>query len=390
MTIAFDAKRAFHNGTGLGNYSRTLIRGLATLYPEHRYLLLNPKAGRHYHKPVFDNVVEVRPEKAVHRAFPSLWRSRWVSPGLIKLGADLYHGLSHEIPVGIAATGIPSVVTMHDLIFERYPQQYGKIDRAIYRRKFKYACAHATRIIAISEQTRRDLVDLYGVPPARIDVCYQSCDPAFAERIPDAEKELIRKHYGLPKRFLLYVGSLIERKNLLGVCQALDLLRKESLPTLVVVGSGGAYAKQVKDFLRERGLQDRVRFLSEEPAVKGDAAFRQPATLAAIYQMADMMLYPSFFEGFGIPVLEALWSRVPVITSNVSCLPEAAGPGGCYVDPASPESIAEAILSLQRDAALRESLVEKGWEHAQHFTLERCSESVMNVYKCIWNSSTKK
>ncbi|RYZ24246.1 MAG: glycosyltransferase family 1 protein [Chitinophagaceae bacterium] len=389
-TIAFDAKRAFHNGTGLGNYSRTLIRGLATGYPQHHYLLLNPKPGKHYHKPALPNVEEIRPTGVLGKALPGAWRSRWVSGELKGLGADLYHGLSHEIPVGIGATGIPSVVTMHDLIFERYPHQYKKIDRAIYRRKFLYACNNATRIIAISEQTKRDLVAIYGADAARIDVCYQSCDPAFAERASEAVREDIRRRYHLPERFLLYVGSLIERKNLLGICKALDALRKEGLPPLLVVGGGGAYAQLVKDFLREKGLQDRVRFLSEEAAVTSDPRFREPATLAAIYQMADTMLYPSFFEGFGIPVLEALWSRVPVITSNASCLPEAAGPGGCYVDPGSPESIAEAILKLRRDPALAASLVEQGWAHAQNFTLERCSASVMQVYEKVWktNSST--
>jgi len=384
MTIAFDAKRAFHNSTGLGNYSRTLIRGLATYYPGHRYLLLNPKPSRHYPKPGFASVEELLPAGFIDRRLPSLWRSRRVVAQLPGWGVDLYHGLSHEVPVGIAARGIPSVVTMHDLIFERYPQQFKALDRLIYRRKFRYACAHATRIIAISEQTRRDLVDFYGTDPARIDVCYQSCDPAFGQVQPEALKGELRARYGLPEKFLLYVGSVIERKNLMGVVKALHDLRNDFVPPLVVVGNGGSYLRQVQAWLQEHHMTDKVLFLSLHPEGRTDPTLRRPEGLAALYQMAELMLYPSFFEGFGIPVLEALWSGTPVITSSVSCLPETGGDGALYVDPSRPEAIAEGIRTLLHDPVLRRAQVERGHAHAQNFTLERCTRSVMDVYERVW------
>jgi glycosyltransferase involved in cell wall biosynthesis len=383
MNIGFDAKRYFHNTTGLGNYSRTLIEGLAQYYPEHQYFLFNPKPSRQYKKIAAANVHEVLPASLLHKKLSSAWRSSWVKTDLKKLKIDLYHGLSHEIPLGIEQTDISSVVTIHDLIFERYPEQFSKIDNRIYHKKFTYACKNANRIIAISEQTKRDIIDWYKIDESKIDVCYQSCNPVFAERIEETFKEAIRKKYSLPQNFFLSVGSIIERKNLLNICKAMHLLQNKTELPLVVIGEGGNYKKQVKEYIAQNNLENRIIFLSEQPEVKSDKEFQSPKTFAAIYQMATAMIYPSFFEGFGIPVLEALWSRLPVITSNVSCLPETGGDGAYYVDPNSAEEIAEAMKRISEEKELREALIDKGWQHAQNFTLRKCTDSVMNVYQKI-------
>lgn len=377
MNIGYDAKRAFHNSTGLGNYSRTLLEGLATFYPEHEYYLFNPKASKKYPKPPYPNVHEVLPPGFLLKRFSSLWRSRMVTADLKKLNIGLYHGLSHEIPVGIGSTGIPSVVTIHDLIFERYPSQFSAVDVQIYRKKFRYACTHANGVIAISRQTKEDIVTLYGINEDKIDVCYQSCDPAFSKKIGKEKIEATRLKYNLPEKYFLSVGSIIERKNLLNICRAL-VLTKNRLP-LVVIGDGGDYKSEVLAFIREKGLEGRVIFLSDQ--VKQDAEFQRPTTFAAIYQGAEALIYPSFFEGFGIPVLEALQSGVPVITSNVSCLPETGGDAAYYVDPASPEEIAAAMDTILSDAQLRTQMIEKGRAHAAKFSLQSCTDSVMNVYK---------
>lgn len=375
MKIGFDGKRAFHNTTGLGNYSRTLIRGLATWYPEHEYFLFNPKPSRKFSKPVFPQVHEVLPSGFLNKTFSSAWRSSWVKKDLEQLGIQLYHGLSHEIPHGIQHTAIPSVVTIHDLIFERYPEQFGKINVQLYRHKFQYACHNANRIIAISQQTKRDIMDLYGVDEAKIDVCYQSCDPAFAEIISEEDKERTRKRYNLPPQFFLYVGSIIERKNLLGICKALHINNNHSLP-LVVIGDGGAYKQKVKAYILEKGLASRVIFLSETQAIGKD-----PGELATIYQLATALVYPSFYEGFGIPVLEAMWSGVPVITSSGSCLPETGGNAPLYVDPANAEDIAVAMMRIQEHEDLRKEMTRLGHIQAQNFTLEKCTDELMKVYK---------
>lgn len=382
MNIGFDAKRYFHNPTGLGHYSRTLVNSLASLFPEHAYYLFNPRPSQQF-RATHPALHEVLPASWSDRLFPSLWRSSGVKKDLRRLGIQLYHGLSHEIPVGIARTGIPAVVTMHDLIHERYPGQYKRADVEIYRRKFRYACRHAQRVIAISRQTADDLRTFYEVPEEKIRICYQSCNPAFGEQVSGEEKERVRLQYDLPERFYLYVGSIIERKNLLTLCQALPQLPEDAQLPLVVIGSGGAYARKVKDWLREHPTGQPVIFLSEHPRA-ADPAFATAADFPAIYQQATALIYPSFFEGFGIPVLEALWSRLPVITSNCSCLPEAGGEGALYVNPASAAAIAAALTRLVREPGLAESMQEKGWQHAQRFTPAVTAGAVMNVYQELW------
>lgn len=189
MNIAFDAKRAFSNSTGLGHYSRTLIRSLSEFFPEHEYFLCAPKLSNRFDVANLKHTYAVTPQHFPSSVFTAVWRSSWVKKDLQQLKIDLYHGLSNEIPMGIEKTGIKSVVTIHDLIFERFPGQYNKIDVQIYRKKFRYACKHADRIIAISEQTKNDIIQFYKIPENKITVCYQSCNEAFGLAVSDAEKK---------------------------------------------------------------------------------------------------------------------------------------------------------------------------------------------------------
>lgn len=382
MNIGFDAKRAFHNGTGLGHYSRTLILSLATQYPEHAYYLFNPKRSSDFSLSG-DNIHEVVPTGMLNKTFTGAWRSSWVKKDIRRLAIDIYHGLSHEIPVGIQNLGIKSVVTMHDLIHERYPEQYNPIDVKIYRKKFQYACKYADRVIAISEQTKNDLIEFYNTPAEKISVCYQSCHPAFGQTVSAEEKERVKNKYGLPDEFFLYVGSLIERKNLLTICKAIFLLRNEMKIPLVVIGEGGKYKQIVKDFLQQNRMEHLVIFLSENENINKLPEYKTAAVFPAIYQSAIAMIYPSFFEGFGIPVLEALWSRLPVITSSVSCLPEAGGKGAYYVHPSSAEEMATGMKRIYNEKELQTALVEAGWKHAQQFTPAVCAAAVMNVYNSL-------
>lgn len=377
MKIAFDAKRAYQNETGLGNYSRTLISSLATLYEQHSYYLCAPKLTKRFDASAFENVHTITPGR-YPSAIKSLWRSSWVKKDLISNKVDIYHGLSHEIPVGIERTNIKSVVTIHDLIFERYPRQYKPIDNFIYHNKFKHACKHADQVIAISRQTKDDIIEYYGIPQKKIAICYQSCNPAFGQRVSNEELLRVRQQYNLPENFFLYVGSVIERKNLLNICKALNSIESQQSIPLIVIGKGGKYKQEVSAYCQQKNLP--VRFLSYEPAVNTYASFQSGADFPAIYQQALCLVYPSLFEGFGIPVLEALWSRLPVITSNVSCMPETAGDAAIYVDPYSVLALTKAMLDVAADPNLRSQMIMKGWEHAQKFTPEKCAADVMDVY----------
>ncbi|SCC46579.1 Glycosyltransferase involved in cell wall bisynthesis [Chitinophaga costaii] len=375
MNIAFDAKRAFQNNTGLGNYSRTLIRSLAADFPQHQYFLFAPKPTTMFPVSAFSNIHTVLPTRFLHRKLRALWRSKWVTPELAQRGMDLYHGLSHEVPFGIHNSGVKSVVTMHDLIFERFPGQYNPIDVFTYRRKARYAAHAADRVIAISEQTKADLVQFYNVHPGKITVCYQSCDPSFEGLHTASSIAAFRAAYHLPEKYLLSVGSVIERKNLLAVVQALRQ-SGAALP-LVVLGNGDGYMKKVKAWIAREGMEKQVIWLNEQGRMKGEE-------LPLLYQGATALLYVSLFEGFGIPILEALWSGTPVITSQGSCFAETAGNAALYVDPLSVEAIAGAIRTITTDEALAADLREKGFIHARHFTPEKCAAAVMEVYRSLF------
>ena len=374
---------AYHNGTGLGHFSRTLVRSLSEYYPEHEYYLFNPRPSSLFQFQA-KNIHEVLPGSFIYKKFTSAWRNSGIKKDLEKYKIDLYHGLDHELPDEIDKKGIKSVVTIHDLIYERYPEQFAIRNVKNFSKRFRYACDHANKVIAISEQTKRDILDFYKTPVEKIVICYQSCNPAFAGIVPEVEKKRVKDLYNLPGQFFLYVGSVIERKNLLNICKAVFLLRNEMDVPLIVIGNGKEYKQQVKDYIMQNGLEKKIIFLPENAPAVPPAAFQTAIDFPAIYQSAIAMIYPSFFEGFGIPVLEALWSRLPVITSGVSCLPETGGEGAYYVDPNSAEEIAEGMRRICNDKELRESMKEKGWQHAQNFTQQKCADSIMNVYKMVW------
>lgn len=381
MRIAFDAKRAYQNNTGLGNYSRSLISSLAALYPQHDYYLMAPKQTEMY-SDVHANMHTVTPS-GIFKLLSSLWRSNFVTGDLKKLSIDVYHGLSNEIPAGIQNTGIKSVVSIHDLIFERYPKQYKAVDNAIYRKKFSNACKHADKVIAISEQTKQDIIQYYGTPADKIAVCYQSCNTIFEQQVSDAEKQRIRLKYKLPETYFLYVGSVIERKNLLTICKALKELKAKLNIPLVVIGIGGEYMQQVKAYIAANGLANNVIFLSEQEATKGDVDFKSAKDFPTIYQSALAMIYPSIYEGFGIPILEAMWSGTPVITSSISCMPETGGDAVYYIDPFSTDDMIKAIRDIAENATLRNELSAKGLIQAQKFTPAKCAAAVMQVYESL-------
>jgi glycosyltransferase involved in cell wall biosynthesis len=367
MIVGFDAKRVFHNATGLGNYSRDVLRILHRLRPEHAYLAYTPRAGKMPFE-LAGGRFEVRgPRGGFGRAFPALWRTRGIVRDLRADGVELFHGLSNELPVGIERSGIASAVTIHDLIFERFPELYPPIDRRIYSAKARSAAARADVIVAVSEQTKRDLVDIYGTDPARIRVVYQTCHEAFRAAVPEQRLRDVAARYELPPRFLLAVGTIERRKNLLVALRALT-----DLPgvLLVAVGRPTPYAEELVSFARANGLSHRVRLLSGVST----------ADLAAMYRLATLALYPSLFEGFGIPIVEALFSGTPVVTTKGGCFGEAGGPGSAYVDPHDVEGLRAILARLLDDDAARARMREEGLRHAARFSDEAIADGLVGAY----------
>lgn len=365
MKIGFDGKRTTQNLTGLGNYSRYIIRLLAKLHPENNYIIYALKS------PSQDSAITgAEYQYPNEKIIKSYWRSYGVVKDLAKQKIDLFHGLSNEIPYGLKKEGIPSVVTIHDLIFLRFPGYYSFINRIIYKIKFRYAALHADKVIAISQQTKKDLVEYFGINEDRIEVIYQNCDPIFHQKISQTHRDTIIKKYHLPVKYLLNVGTIEERKNLMLIVKA---LRQIENAHLVVVGKETSYTKKVKDFITENKLAERVHFLKNVAH----------ADLPAIYQQAELFIYPSRFEGFGIPIIEALHSGLPVIAAKGSCLEEAGGPGSIYVDPDDDAELAKQIKDILENSEKKAKMMSAGRLYLEKFEDKKIADQLIQLYKNV-------
>ena len=374
LTIGYDAKRALSNGTGLGNYCRTLLNDLGTIDTTDSFRLYVPDLGRDDLRSQLDmprNMSFVTPANKLVKPLRSLWRIKGIVNDLKRDGVDIYHGLTGELPLGLSEAGIKSVVTIHDLIFMRHPEYYSPIDVAIYKWKFRNAIRQANRIIAISECTRRDIMELGEIDDSRIDVVYQSCDTRFHLQVSPEQKQDVRARYSLPKRYVLFVGTIEERKNALLAAQALPYLSDEI--HLVLVGRQTAYAKTITSFARQNGLANRIHMLSGVPT----------SDLYAIYQQAECFVYPSRYEGFGIPVIEAIQSRLPVIACTGSCLEEAGGPDNVYVDPDEPQEMAMAIKSITDNPDAARQIVTRSLDYIRRFENGNVAQEMLNVYRSL-------
>ena len=374
LTIGYDAKRAVSNGTGLGNYCRTLLNDLGTIDTTDSFRLYVPDLGRDDLRSQLDmprNMSFVTPANKLVKPLRSLWRIKGIVNDLKRDGVDIYHGLTGELPLGLSEAGIKSVVTIHDLIFMRCPEYYNPVDVAIYKWKFRNAIRQANRIIAISECTRRDIMELGEIDDSRIHVVYQSCDTRFRQQVSPEQKQDVRARYSLPKRYVLFVGTIEERKNALLAAQALPYLSDEI--HLVLVGRQTAYAKTIFSFARQNGLANRILMLSGVPT----------SDLYAIYQQAECFVYPSRYEGFGIPVIEAIQSRLPVIACTGSCLEEAGGPDNVYVDPDEPQEMAMAIKSITDNPDAARQIVTRSLDYIRRFENGNVAQEMLNVYRSL-------
>lgn len=366
MRIGFDAKRAYHNNTGLGNYSRDLIKGMADKYREDEYVLFTPKLSnnpRIAFTNYFPNTTSITPNSFIDKSFKSYWRTMNMEKDLIFNKIDLYHGLSQEIPKR-SNHKLKYVVTIHDLIFLRFPNTYKRIDRNIYNKKFKYASNNADKIIAISNQTKSDLIDFYNIEPDKIKVIYQSCHDQFKEIIQDEKRNYVLTKHRLPKDFLLYVGTIEKRKNLISLIEAASNI---DIP-IVVIGNKTDYFKEVRQRVDSLEMSNRVIFLNNIP-------FKD---LPAIYQSAQVFCYPSVFEGFGIPIIEALYSKIPVITTKGGVFPEAGGENSIYIDPFNREEFENQINHvLSSDQSQR---VSNGYRFVKKFSTDNHVKEIKAVY----------
>ena len=374
MIIGFDAKRIVRNGTGLGSFGRTLVNDLSAL-EAFDMRLYAPDAGKDRLRS------QVLESDGLHFCYPrhahtaigkALWRSHGMVQQMVSDGVQLFHGLSGELPLGLAKAAIRSVVTIHDLIFMRHPEYYNSSDVKIYTRKFHSAISHADRIVAISECTRRDISELGEIDPSRIDLIYQSCAPRFSlQNAADPNPTLwqVRDFYDLPDRYILSVGSIEERKNVLLAVRALHRLPDDV--SLVVVGRSTPYVDRVWKYVCDSHLFGRVTMLHDVP----------DDHLPALYRMADAFVYPSRYEGFGIPVIEAIRMGLPVVACTGSCLEEAGGPHSIYVSPDGDEAMAAAIAQVLTGAPGRQRRIELSQEYVRRFDNTGAAQRYADLYR---------
>ena len=367
LKIGFDAKRAFLNSSGLGNYSRTLITNLQNFYPANNYHLFTSKNTDVYFKPNVNLKIQT-PQTTFDKHFPMFWRSYSATLGFDKLGLTIYHGLSNELPQNVLKFKGKKIVTIHDLIFMRYPKLYKPLDRKIYEKKVKHACKVADVIIAVSEQTKNDIVIFFGINPNKIKVIYQAVDERFLKPILETEQQQIKTEYNLPTDFLLYVGTIEERKNLLSILKAIKDLPNQ---TLVVVGKKRNYFKHIQAYILQNNLTNRV-FFPENIS---------NADLPKIYSLAKAFVYPSLFEGFGIPIIEAIACKVPVISTKGGCFAEAGGNAALYTTFGEIDELKQAIVSVTENDELRAQLINEGQKHISNFYPEKTSKELMALYK---------
>ncbi|PSR55686.1 glycosyltransferase family 1 protein [Adhaeribacter arboris] len=374
MRIGFDAKRAYTNTTGLGNYSRFVISALQTQFPQNQYYLFTTrqnKVFRHF-VPASPHLHLVKPP-GLYRALPDAWRLAGIAPSIKNLKLDIFHGLSNELPFFFKKSRTRKVVTIHDLIFLRFPELYKAHDRIIYRVKFKAACETADKIIAVSQQTQQDLIQLYNLPPEKTEVIYQDCDPIFHQPASAETLQTVKQKYQLPDKYLLCVGTLERRKNHLHMLKAWQQSGLTDTHDVVLIGKRLPYAAHLETYIRENKLTNKVHILPYIP-------FQE---LPAIYQLAQVFVYPSLFEGFGIPILEALNSGVPVVTSTGSCFTEAGGEAALYAAPDDVTQLAQQLILICNDLTVRSKLIHLGHAHARNFRAERTIPQMHRLYETL-------
>ncbi len=336
FTIAYDAKRAFCNNTGLGNYSRTLIKMMIEQHQEMNFILFTPDIKLdQFEKEIssFKNVRIVQPEIYFFKLFPFLWRTYSITSLVKKNKPNVFHGLSHELPVGIEKINVRTIVTIHDLIAFKSENGFGWLNRLIYRNKIKSSVRRADRVVAVSQQTSNELNKILKVSPKKIKVVY-----------PFFKMDILNNHFiqsessfqsSLPEKFIFQVGRVEYRKNISAVIDAIALLPSSDI-NYVIAGRITSYKDELDKKIKSLGLTGRVHFLGEVSQQE----------LYFLYQQSLLAIYPSLMEGFGFPVLEAIALKKPVITNQGGCFEEVGGTIAWYSDTTNPNSIAAVIQEI--------------------------------------------
>jgi glycosyltransferase involved in cell wall biosynthesis len=376
--IYVDVSAAVHRRAGLGRYAESLIRALVArgrgdlsgsegepsyglFYNRERGI--EPLPGLE-HLPTSTVALGYKPWRML------VWVGQLARVGFDRLlpRASLFHATEHLL---LPLRSVPAVITVHDLIFRHLPEHHKPLNRSYLNLALPLYCRRATHVIAISDATRRDLVAAYGLPPGRITVIHEAADPRFRPQPPE-RVAAVRRRYGLPGRYLLFVGTIEPRKNLTRLLHAFEALHGEGMTeALVVVGKRGWLYGDFFAELERSPVREAVLL----------PGFVPDEGLPAVYAGAQALVFPSLYEGFGLPALEAMACGTPVACSGISSLPEVSGDAALYFDPTREDDIIHTLRHLLDDADLQDELVRRGLERAAQFSWDRVAAETEAVYR---------
>ena len=366
MRIAFDGTTLTPGRTGVGYYTEHLLHHLAREVESTGDELIVVS-----NQPI-DTVQPLPRHVRVHDGMRLPLRIAWMQmlAGRIldNVRADVAHFTNGMLPLGTSAA---RVVTIHDMSLKLYPECHPVRRRMINRPLVSVAAKVADAVVTVSESARRDLLTFHNIPADRVSVVHEAAGPSFTQIVDPTRRARIRMRYGLPERFLLYVGAIEPRKNLPRLVEAFAAARRHGIPhELVCVGPYGWSSRDLYHYVDRLGLRRTVHFTGYVPS----------EDLPVIYNLSELFVFPSVYEGFGLPVVEAMACGVPVITSNTSSLEEIAAGAALTIDPHNTEQLTDAIVQLASDAALRRHLSAYGLLRAQDFSWARTAKEMLALY----------
>ena len=367
MRVAIDARKL--HDFGIGTYIRNLLRHLARIDRENEYVLLCQQSDMGVAATLGENFRVVL-EPADNYSIAEQIHVPWV---LMREKPDVYHAPHYVLPVAVRSR---SVVTIHDCIHLMFPQYLPNRAAYAYARGAMWSAARRSdRILTVSEASKRDILHFFNVPPDKISVVYNAIDERIWEEPPPEDIARVRERFQLDQRFVLYAGTIKPHKNLVRLIEAFAQLRKGEFEELklLIIGDEISKLPALRRAVHSYKLHKHVRFLG----------FLPDETLAALYRLASLFVFPSLYEGFGLPPLEAMASGTPVVTSNVSSLPEVAGDAAVLVDPYDVSSIVEGMRRVLSDSALANELRRKGLIRARDFSWERSVARTHEIYQLV-------
>jgi len=371
MKIAIDGTIIREGITGTGFYITNLINGLLKVDRKNRYFIFGDKENIRKFVNVDQPNFKIVHKKFRNRVIRVLWQYIIFPFELKKLKIDVLHSPNYITP--LIKLGFKIILTIHDLTFLLFPEKYTITKRLLFSKMLPLFIKKSDKIIAVSNNTKQDILRFFKLPEDKIAVTYESYPDYYNMSIPLPESKKIVSRYGIDKDYILYVGMIEPRKNIISLLKAFVELDPDIDLDLVIVGNKGWYFKEIEEYMSSisnRKLNNKIIFTGyvSEPELK------------YFYRAAFMFVYPSLYEGFGLPPLQAMACGTPVITSNVSSLPEVVGNAGIKIDPTDLKGLGKSMMKLTKNKEFREQNIVKGLDNAKKFDLEKVGKNTIRVY----------